>query len=146
MLQIDEDGQELTVRFGLMKMTVGLAEIESLDGKKAEVTTKEGSKKTATEKDKTPPPKPTAPVIQTSRNTLDIRGLRVVTAEAELDQGITKAYNANCTNVWIIHGKGTGKLREGVHEFLRNHPQVERFELADQKNGGTGVTIAHLIG
>ncbi|MBP0029256.1 endonuclease MutS2 [Roseofilum sp. Guam] len=145
-LQIDEDGQELTVRFGLMKMTVGLAEIESLDGKKAEVTTKEASKKTATEKDKTPPPKPTAPVIQTSRNTLDIRGLRVVTAEAELDQGITKAYNANCTNVWIIHGKGTGKLREGVHEFLRSHPQVERFELADQKNGGTGVTIAYLIG
>jgi DNA mismatch repair protein MutS2 len=145
-LQIDEDGQELTVRFGLMKMTVGLAEIESLDGKKAEVPTKEPSKKTAPEKEKTPPPKPTAPVIQTSHNTLDIRGLRVVTAEAELDQGITKAYNANCTNVWIIHGKGTGKLREGVHEFLRSHPQVERFELADQKNGGTGVTIAYLIG
>lgn len=145
-LQIDAEGQELTVRFGLMKMTVGLAEIESLDGKKAEVITKEPSKKTVTEKEKTPPPKPTAPVIQTSRNTLDIRGLRVVTAEAELDQGITKAYNANCTNVWIIHGKGTGKLREGVHEFLRSHPQVERFELADQKNGGTGVTIAYLIG
>jgi len=145
-LQIDEDGQELTVRFGLMKMTVRLAEIASLDGKKAEVSTKELSKKTVTEKEKTPPPKPTAPVIQTSRNTLDIRGLRVVTAEAELDQGITKAYNANCTNVWIIHGKGTGKLREGVHEFLRSHPQVERFELADQKNGGTGVTIAYLIG
>ncbi|MDJ1183573.1 endonuclease MutS2 [Roseofilum casamattae] len=145
-LHIEEEAAQLTVRFGLMKMTVGLAEIESLDGKKAEVPQKEPSKKTITGKDKTQPslPKAKLPAIQTARNTLDIRGMRVVTAESELEQGIAKAYNANCSTVWIIHGKGTGKLREGVHHFLSNHPQVENFELGDRQNGGTGVTIAYL--
>jgi DNA mismatch repair protein MutS2 len=46
--------------------------------------------------------------------------------------------------LWIIHGKGTGQLRRGVHEFLATHPQVSRFELASQKEGGGGVTIAYL--
>ena len=46
--------------------------------------------------------------------------------------------------MWIIHGKGTGRLRQGVHEFLKSHPQIERFELAPQNEGGAGVTIAYL--
>jgi DNA mismatch repair protein MutS2 len=46
--------------------------------------------------------------------------------------------------LWIVHGKGTGKLREGVHEFLKQHPQIERFNIAEDKEGGAGVTIAYL--
>ena len=130
----DDDG-ELTVRFGLMKMTVSLADVESLDGKKAEVPAKKAA---------TPPPSPppSAPIVRTSQNTIDLRGSRIADAEIELDRVIAQAIDNGA--VWIIHGKGTGRLRQGVHEFLAQHPQIERFELAPQNEGGTGVTIAYL--
>ncbi len=128
---------DAVVRFGLMKMTVELQEIESLDGKKVEIITKPS-----------PPPQPPSvaksppPLIQTSQNTVDIRGSRVAESEADLEKAIALATNYGL--LWIIHGKGTGKLRQGVHEFLERHPQVSRYELAPQKEGGTGVTIAYL--
>ncbi|MGF1499832.1 MAG: endonuclease MutS2 [Elainellaceae cyanobacterium] len=131
----DEDG-ELTVRFGLMKMTVSLADIESLQGEKAEMPTKPKP---------APPPPPTAapkPVeIRTSQNTIDLRGKRVADAEIELDRAIA---NAPAGPMWIIHGHGTGKLRDGVQTFLKQHPQVERFEFAAETDGGTGATVAHV--
>ncbi|MEO0013120.1 MAG: hypothetical protein RLZZ535_1509, partial [Cyanobacteriota bacterium] len=46
--------------------------------------------------------------------------------------------------LWIIHGKGTGRLRQGVHEYLQRHSQVQKFELASQKEGGAGVTLVYL--
>jgi DNA mismatch repair protein MutS2 len=135
-LEMDEEGKTATVRFGLMKMTVDLAEIESLDGKKVEIEIPPPPKSPK------PPvtPKP-SPVIRTSQNTIDLRGSRVAEAEADLENAIAKATEYGL--LWIIHGKGTGKLREGVHEFLKRHPQITRFELAPQKEGGSGVTIAY---
>ncbi len=44
----------------------------------------------------------------------------------------------------IIHGKGIGTLRETVHALLKRDPRVERFQLADQPEGGWGATIAWL--
>jgi DNA mismatch repair protein MutS2 len=132
----DEDN-ELTVRFGLMKMTVSLADVESLQGEKAELPTKP---KPAPEPTPAPAPAP-APTIRTESNTLDIRGKRVPDAEVELERAIVSARSGA---IWIIHGHGTGKLRQGVHDFLKQHPQVTRFELADQSEGGSGVTIAYL--
>ena len=44
--------------------------------------------------------------------------------------------------LWLIHGHGTGKLRRGVQEYLKMHPQVKSFEPDDQVDGGKGVTIA----
>lgn len=139
-LAIAEAESEVTVRFGLMKMTLPFTDIESLDGKKVEVA----QPKTSPQKAPAPaaPPKP-AIAVQTSQNTVDLRGKRVGEAESDLEKAIAKATNSGI--LWIIHGKGTGRLREGVHEFLQSHPQVERFELAPQNEGGTGVTIAHLI-
>jgi DNA mismatch repair protein MutS2 len=131
----DEDG-ELTVRFGLMKMTVLLSDVESLDGQKAEMPVKQ--KPAPAPAVALPPP----PAVRTSKNTVDIRGKRVADAEFELEQAINQALPSG--TLWIIHGKGTGKLREGVHDFLARHPLVDRFELAEQAEGGTGVTVAHL--
>ena len=141
----DENGN-LSVRFGIMKMTVSLADVESLSGEKAELPVKQKpaekeTPRTSPNKGGTQPPPP-APAIRTSQNTVDIRGYRVADAESELERGIRAATNAGV--LWIVHGKGTGKLRQGVHEFLQEHPQVERFELADSKEGGAGVTIAYL--
>ncbi|MEM9164855.1 MAG: Smr/MutS family protein, partial [Cyanobacteria bacterium P01_F01_bin.4] len=70
----------------------------------------------------------------------DLRGMRVVEAESALDDYIARAHGP----IWIIHGHGTGKLKRGVHEYLKRHPQVERFEAAEQADGGTGVTVAYL--
>ena len=137
-LSIDEATEQLTVRFGIMKMNVALAEIESLDGQKAEVKPKATTKKTSAQ---TQPKKP-AVMVRTSKNTLDIRGQRVANAEIEIDNAIASAIESGV--LWIIHGKGTGRLREGVHEFLKRHSLVDKFELAPQKEGGAGVTIVYL--
>ncbi|YAI82669.1 MAG: endonuclease MutS2 [cyanobacterium endosymbiont of Rhopalodia sterrenbergii] len=138
-LAIDEEQEEVTVRFGLMKMTVSFTNIESLDGKKVEVIARK----------KVPVATPLKneksqhfPMIRTSKNTLDIRGSRVTEAEFNLETAISQATQSGI--LWIIHGKGTGKLRQGVHEFLKLHPQIDKFELAPQNEGGLGVTIAYL--
>jgi DNA mismatch repair protein MutS2 len=137
-LSINEEQNELTVRFGIMKMTLPVTEIESLDGKKVEPQSK--PKPSTIPTVSTPPG--TVTTIRTSQNTLDLRGSRIADAEIELDRAISRAMESGV--LWIIHGKGTGKLRSGVHEFLRNHPQIERFELAPQNEGGSGVTVAYL--
>jgi DNA mismatch repair protein MutS2 len=125
----DADGK-LTVRFGLMKMTVGLGDVESLQGQKAEVPPPPKV---------TPPPAPPAPAVRTTQNTFDLRGMRVAEAEGVLEEAIA----ATAGPIWLIHGHGTGKLKRGVQEFLKHHPHVQKFEAADQADGGTGVTIAY---
>jgi DNA mismatch repair protein MutS2 len=135
--KVDDSGN-LNVKFGIMKMNVALVDIESLSGEKATPPPKKSAAKVPGS------PTPTAPVvaIRTSTNTVDVRGQRVMNAETEIERAIGRAYQAGI--MWVIHGKGTGKLREGVHEFLAHHPQVDRFELAGEKDGGGGVTIAYL--
>ncbi|MBE9005060.1 endonuclease MutS2 [Fortiea sp. LEGE XX443] len=130
----DEDG-ELNVRFGMMKMTVKLQDIESLDGQKPEAIVKAKPAPAAT----TPPPQ-AAPAIRTSKNTVDLRGKRVADAEIELDKAISEAIGL----IWIIHGHGTGKLRQGVHAFLQQHPRVSSYTAAEPADGGSGVTIAQI--
>jgi DNA mismatch repair protein MutS2 len=139
-LSIDETTEQLVVRFGIMKINVGLTEIESLDGQKAEA--KPQAKSKATQKPDSLKSKKPALAVRTSKNTLDIRGQRVSNAEIEIDNAIAHAIESGM--LWIIHGKGTGRLRQGVHDYLRLHTQVEKYELADQKEGGSGVTVVHL--
>ncbi|MEG4204456.1 endonuclease MutS2 [Microcoleus sp. Pol7_A1] len=143
--------EELSVRFGIMKMTVKLGEIESLDGQKPETKAQLAkaaaqAQALATAKAKQAASEPAKPnpeiAIRTANNTIDLRGARVSDAEIEIDRALSKAVEYGV--LWIIHGKGTGQLRRGVHEFLASHPQVSRFELASQKEGGAGVTIAYL--
>ncbi|MEA5506835.1 endonuclease MutS2 [Halotia wernerae UHCC 0503] len=130
----DADG-ELSVRFGMMKMTAKLEDIESLDGQKAEPVVKSKPAPAPV----TPPPQP-IPAIRTSQNTVDLRGKRVADAEFILDKAISEATGP----IWIIHGHGTGKLRQGVHTFLQQHSRVSHYEAAEQSDGGSGVTIAHI--
>ena len=137
-LSIDQETEQLTVRFGIMKMNVDMVEIESLSGQKTDTKPKATKKKALSQTQRKKP----AVLVRTAKNTLDIRGQRVDSAEIEVDNAIAKAIEAGV--LWIIHGKGTGRLRQGVHEFLKRHSQVEKFELADQKEGGAGVTLVYL--
>ncbi|TAE16940.1 MAG: endonuclease MutS2 [Oscillatoriales cyanobacterium] len=141
--------EELSVRFGIMKMTVKLTEIESLDGQKPETKAqlaKVAAQAAATAKAKQAASEPAKPnpeiAIRTANNSIDLRGARVSDAEIEIDRALSKAVEYGA--LWIIHGKGTGQLRRGVHEFLDSHPQVSRYELASQKEGGGGVTLVYL--
>ncbi|MGD1855182.1 MAG: endonuclease MutS2 [Leptolyngbyaceae cyanobacterium] len=135
----DTDGK-VAVRFGLMKTVVDLGDIESLSGQKAPAITKTVEKPPEKRKVVVAIKEPKAPAVRTSKNTLDLRGMRVAEAEAELENFIAKSSGP----IWIIHGHGTGKLKRGVREFLKRHPQVLSFEHAEQADGGTGVTVAQV--
>lgn len=147
-LTVDEDMEQLSARFGIMKMVIPFTDIESLDGKRVEkikaipektkvTVNKQQSKQATIKKTDSKPIN-----VRTSQNTVDIRGKRVHLAEPMLEKAIANATEMG--SLWIIHGKGTGSLRAGVHEFLKNHPQVSAFELAQQNDGGAGVTVAFL--
>ena len=71
---------------------------------------------------------------------LDIRGMTVDEAIGELEKYLDDVALARFPEVRIIHGKGTGALRRGVHEFLRKQPQVREFRIAEHEEGGEGAT------
>lgn len=129
-LAISEDGTQLTVRCGVMRTTVELSAVESLDGRKPES-----------------PPAPVVTVkarvgsggaqVRTTRNTLDVRGMRVPEAEAAVEEQLRGANGP----VWVIHGIGTGKLKRGLREWLATVPYVERVTDAEQGDGGPGCSV-----
>jgi len=75
---------------------------------------------------------------------LDLRGLRAEEALDSLDRYLENAFMAGLPFVRIIHGKGTGKLRQVIREALRQSPHVKRHESGQDGEGGDGVTVAHL--
>jgi DNA mismatch repair protein MutS2 len=77
---------------------------------------------------------------------LNLRGQRAEDALDMLDRYLEKAYMAGLPFVRIIHGKGTGKLRQEVRAALKVHPHVASFEEGGPKEGGEGVTVAKLVG
>ena len=75
---------------------------------------------------------------------LDLRGKRADEALIDLERYIDAAFLAGMPFVRIIHGKGTGKLREAVRQALRQNPNVKSFEGGGDNEGGEGVTVAKL--
>jgi DNA mismatch repair protein MutS2 len=78
------------------------------------------------------------------RSEIDLRGLRVDEMEAELLHALDGAVRGDLRTMRIIHGKGTGALRERVAELLRGDPRVREFRLGAWNEGGAGVTVAEL--
>lgn len=72
---------------------------------------------------------------------LDLRGRHYEDALAELDQYLDAAILAGYPQVTIVHGKGTGALRQGVVDYLKGHRSVKSFEFAPASQGGNGATI-----
>ena len=72
---------------------------------------------------------------------INLLGKTVDEAVAELDKYLDDAYLAGLKSVRIIHGKGTGALRKGIHEYLRGQRHVDDFHLAEYGEGDAGVTI-----
>ncbi|MFA5612768.1 MAG: Smr/MutS family protein, partial [Anaerolineaceae bacterium] len=72
---------------------------------------------------------------------LDLRGLRVEDALDQLDPYLERAFSSGLPFVRVIHGKGTGALRETVRETLRHSGFVSRWERGQDNEGGDGVSV-----
>ncbi len=76
---------------------------------------------------------------------LHLRRLPVDEAIFKLDHFLNSAFLLGLPQVRIVHGKGTGILRQVVHEELSKHPLVKSFRLGDFCEGGAGVTVVELL-
>lgn len=75
------------------------------------------------------------------RTEINLLGKTVDEAVAELDKYLDDAYLAHLNTVRIVHGKGTGALRKGIHQYLKRMKNVEEFHLAEFGEGDAGVTV-----
>lgn len=76
--------------------------------------------------------------------TLDLRGYRVEEALDEVENYLDKASLANLTPVYIIHGHGTGALKQAVRDFLKTSPYVAKFRPGEDAEGGDGVAVVDI--
>jgi DNA mismatch repair protein MutS2 len=84
-----------------------------------------------------------APEVE-AKSEIDIRGFRAGEIEDLLMHAVDSAVRADLKTIRIIHGKGTGALRERVSEMLRKESRVTSFRLGAWNEGGAGVTVAEL--
>lgn len=124
------DGDEADVQLGSLKLRQPLRDLERLGRVKREGP---GSVRFVREA-----------IAETVPIEIDIRGHRVDEIAPVLESYIQDAYLMGLPWVRIIHGKGTGALRQVVRELLRDNPAVAQYEAAGAKEGGEGATIARL--
>jgi len=75
---------------------------------------------------------------------INLIGMRAEEAVAQLTPAIDAAVRAALPSLRIIHGKGTGALRQAVAETLKTDPRIKTFRLGTPIEGGAGVTLAEL--
>ena len=75
---------------------------------------------------------------------LDVRGFRAREAIDAVDRYIDQTTLDDLNEIRILHGKGTGALSSAIQEFLQQHPLVKSSHFAEQRDGGTGVTIVEM--
>ena len=121
----------LTLRAGIMTVTAKEDEVLLLEGESA------------------PKPKQSASGGATLRSAglspeIDLRGMEAVEAVLAAERYLDNAVMARLSSVRIIHGKGTGVLREAIQQMLRKNKQVKSFRLGRYGEGETGVTVVEL--
>ncbi|HET8842526.1 MAG TPA: Smr/MutS family protein, partial [Ktedonobacteraceae bacterium] len=132
LIGLSADHSEAEVKMGSMRFRVSVENIERLSRRQAE--SQERAKQPAV----TLPSYEDRPEVAMQ---LDIRGWRVEDALSELDTYLNDAVMAGLAAVRIVHGKGTGALRQAVREQLSRNPLVKSFASAPPKEGGDGVTV-----
>ncbi len=75
---------------------------------------------------------------------LDLRGFTTEEARYRLDQYLNEAYMEGLNTIRVVHGKGTGAVRQAVRDLLTDHPLVRSHETAEQREGGEGATVVKL--
>ena len=123
---------EVQVQVGSMKMNVKLSDLRKLS---TNVSTSKSTGKVTTEKSSK------TKVISPEINVI---GQNVDEAIYVIDKYLDNCASANISPVRIVHGKGTGKLREGIHSFLKKHPHVKSFRIGTFGEGEMGVTVVEI--
>ena len=136
-VEISKDGNELTVQVGALTANVKSKDCRFIShGNTTEDFT---SANTSTSTKNT-----TGALLRvaaTIQREIDIRGMMVNEAESIVGKFIDDAALTGLKTVLIIHGKGTGALRKGIHDFLKHNKSVASFQFADIDEGGTGATL-----
>lgn len=125
----DLGNQEYQVQLGIMKMNIKAADLNLLKASKKKEVAPYTRVKLSRE---------------TIRPELDLRGFTIEDAVTAIDKYLDDAVMSNLHQVSLIHGKGTGALRVGVHNFLKKHRSVQSYRLGGQGEGGLGATIVEL--
>ncbi|MFZ5942488.1 MAG: endonuclease MutS2 [Bacillota bacterium] len=127
---LPNNNEELQVQSGILKINVKLDEVQTI--KKKNETQKTGIGKIVSSKS------------EAIKNEFDFRGLNVEEAIPAVDKYLDDAYLSGLNQVYLIHGKGTGVLRNAVREMLNKHPHVRTIRSGGFNEGGTGVTVVEL--
>lgn len=144
-LSISDDGNEAMVQVGVMKIGVNIATLEVLEEKSNKYGDNDSVKFRNTDKmhikgkgkigmEKT----------ANSRTEIDLRGMTIDEAEGCVDKFLDDSSMAGLSEVFLIHGKGTGALRSGLHIYLKKNPHVKAFRLGVIGEGDSGVTLVQL--
>ncbi|MDI6601154.1 MAG: endonuclease MutS2 [Thermoanaerobacteraceae bacterium] len=127
-LRTDEDKVEVQV--GIIKITVDRVDLLESETKKKKTVQRQTELKLSK--------------VSTISPQIDVRGMNLDDALIAIDKYLDDAYLAGLKQVTIIHGKGTGVLRNGVKEFLKGNRRVSSFRLGMLSEGGDGVTVVEL--
>lgn len=126
-------GQQVEIQMGHFRTTVSRNDIERRKGKNRKADLAESSSGVA------------VPAVASPGIEIDLRGQMTHEAVANLEQYLDQAFMAGLPWVHIIHGKGSGALRQAVRGALSNHPMVSSYRAGDPGEGGEGVTVAKLV-
>ena len=124
------------VQAGIMKMYVKLSDIRVVDEDMAEKKAQGERKNSSVHRGET--------VLKAAsiKTELDLRGMTGEEALAVLDKYIDDAILSGIKTCYIIHGKGTGRLRSEVHSMLKKDKRIKSFRLGEYGEGDSGVTVA----
>ena len=126
---VSVSGEEVLVQCGTFRLSASLKNIEKISKKKMRKLGRDA---------------PSASVSTLESTRLDLRGLTGDEAISEVERFIDKLRLNRIGQATIIHGKGTGALRQRVAECLKKHPAVKSFRLGDWSEGGVGVTLVEV--
>ncbi len=128
------------VQIGTIRVRAKMSDLVRRNGEAVSNEQKAEGKKQKTESSSTVNrPSPVSPGME-----VDLRGLMAEDALDKMERYLEQAYLSGLPWVRIIHGKGTGKLRQAVRETLKGHTYVKSFEEGASNEGGEGVTVAKL--
>jgi len=133
-VEVLSNKEEVVIQAGPMKVNVDINRLERIDDDEVNKSTKQVGKSASINRIRSKKSRRISPK-------LDLRGLRAMEAKEKTDKYLDDAYLAGISKAEIVHGKGTGVLREVVHDLLEEHPQVIGYRLGQEKEGGLGVTI-----
>lgn len=132
-VSVDDKKNTVFVQSGFMKLKADLDDIRLIGEKKAESKQRSSVRTVGSSK-----------LTASAASSVDLRGKTVEEAMMDLDMFIDSVLRSGLNEITIIHGKGTGALRKGIHVYLRKHPNIRTFRVGTFGEGEEGVTIAEL--